>query len=109
TIFLNIYGMQRDARYFEQPDSFIPERFSPESPLYQHKHAYLPFVSGPRVCIGNAFAMMEMRLLLATMAQRFSFTVAPGHTVQPVRMFTLRSKYGMKMVAHQRILARQLA
>jgi cytochrome P450 len=97
-ILLNIYGVHRDARFFPDPERFDPERFRPENEKLIPKYAYLPFGSGPRVCIGNAFAMMEARLILATIAQRFALRLAPGHTVKPERMFTLRAKGGMPMI-----------
>lgn len=101
-IFINIYGVHRDARFFPDPERFDPERFSAENEKKIPKYAYLPFGGGPRVCIGNAFAMMEARLILATMAQRYTFSVAPGHVVAPQRVFTLRARHGMKMIAHVR-------
>lgn len=53
------------------------------------------------MCLGNAFAMMEARLVLATIAQKYSLALT-GHPVIPQRVFTLRAKHGVKMVAHQR-------
>jgi cytochrome P450 len=101
-VLINIYGLHRDARYFPEPDRFDPERFSPENEKRLPKYAYLPFGGGPRVCIGNAFASMEARLILATLAQRFHLSLAPGHQVVPERKFTLRPKFGMKMVVTER-------
>jgi cytochrome P450 len=108
-IILNVYGMHRDARYFPDPLRFDPERFSAENEPSIPKYAYIPFGGGPRVCIGNAFAMMEAKLILATIAPRFHFALAPGQQVAPQRVFTLRSKYGMKMIATQREHERVLA
>jgi cytochrome P450 len=102
TVFVNIYGVQRDERFFPQPELFNPERFSAENEKHINKYAYLPFGAGPRICIGNAFAMMEARLILATIAQQFKLGLAPGQVVAPERVFTLRPKYGMKMVAETR-------
>jgi cytochrome P450 len=102
SIFINIYGMHRDARYFADPLRFDPERFSLEREKDIPKYAYLPFGGGPRVCIGNAFAMMEAKLVMAVLAQRFRLELAPGHIVKPERQFTLRSKYGMKMIVRER-------
>jgi cytochrome P450 len=102
SIFVNIYGMHRDARYFADPLVFDPERFSPEREKDIPKYAYIPFGGGPRVCIGNAFAMMEAKLVLAVLAQRFQLELAPGHIVKPQRQFTLRSQYGMKMIVRER-------
>jgi cytochrome P450 len=101
-VMVNIYGMHRDVRFFENPDQFRPERFSTENEKNPSKYAYLPFGGGPRVCIGNQFAMMEAKLVLATLAQRFQLSLAPGHQVVPERVFTLRPKYGLKMLAHIR-------
>jgi cytochrome P450 len=96
-IIINIYGVHRDERYFPNPEQFIPERFSPENEKNIPKYAYLPFGAGPRVCLGNMFAMMEARLILATVAQRVRLSLAPGHPVVPGRVFTLRPKNGLKM------------
>jgi cytochrome P450 len=62
------------------------------------KHAYFPFGGGQRLCIGNTFAIMETVLVLATIAQRFRFTLAEGHDVIPQATFTLRPKGGIPAV-----------
>ncbi|MBC7869877.1 MAG: cytochrome P450, partial [Chitinophagaceae bacterium] len=72
SVVINIFGVHRDGRFFPEPEKFDPERFSPENEKNIHKYAYMPFGAGPRVCIGNAFAMMEAKLVLATIAPRFS-------------------------------------
>jgi cytochrome P450 len=97
-VLLNFYAVHRDARYFPAPEKFVPERFSPENEKNIPKYAYLPFGAGPRVCVGNLFAMMEARLVLATIAQRWRLALAPGQQVVPQRMFTLKPKYGMSMI-----------
>ncbi|MCC6616761.1 MAG: cytochrome P450 [Anaerolineae bacterium] len=109
TVFINIYGMQRDERFFTSALTFDPERFSPEREKSIPRHAYIPFGNGPRVCVGNAFAMMEAKLVLATVAQHFRLELAPGQIVQPQRMFTLRPKYGMDMVVRARAAERVAA
>jgi cytochrome P450 len=108
-IIVNIYGIHRDARFFPDPDRFDPERFAPENEKRLPKYVYLPFGGGPRICIGNAFAMMEAALLLATIAQRWTFRLAPGQVVEPQRKFTIRPKYGMKMIVEPRQPAPALA
>jgi len=96
-VIVNIWGVHHNPAYFPDPWKFDPERFTPEHEKALPKSAYLPFGNGPRVCIGNAFAMMEAKLALAVLAQRFRLTLKPGHPVEPQDMFTLRPKYGMQM------------
>ncbi|HYO89035.1 MAG TPA: cytochrome P450 [Candidatus Limnocylindrales bacterium] len=102
-VVIPIYSLHHDAHYFPEPERYDPDRFSPEREKDIPKYAYLPFGAGPRVCIGNAFAMMEARLIVATIAQKLTFTVAPDQIVEPQRMFTLRPKYGLRMIAHERV------
>ena len=66
------------------------------------KFAYFPFGGGPRQCIGESFAWMELILLVATIAQRWRLQLVPGHPVVPEPLVTLRTKHGMRMTAHQR-------
>jgi cytochrome P450 len=100
TIMVSPFLTHRDARWWENPDEFIPERFAPEN-MEQHKYAYFPFGGGPRICIGNQFAMMEAVLVLATLMQRCTFTLAPGQDIQPAPLVTLRSTNGIKMWVKQ--------
>ena len=86
----------RDPRYFDEPDSFKPERWSAEAQI--PKYAYFPFGAGPRQCIGNYFAMMEIVLLLATIGQRFRFSLDPEHKVELLPVLSLRPKNGIKVV-----------
>lgn len=97
-VFLNAYVTQRDPRFFVDPERFDPQRFLSGAVDEQPKYAYFPFAGGPRVCIGNSFAMMEAKLMLATIAQRFDPQLVPGHDVTPVPTVTLRPKHGMRMV-----------
>src|SRR5258708_29567913 len=101
-VILNIYGMHRDPRFYPDPERFDPERFSPENEKKLPKYAYLPFGGGPRGCIGNAFSLMESRLLLATLAQRVDLSLAPDCVVVPDRQFTLRPKFGLRMMIKHR-------
>ena len=104
----NVFIMQwlthRDARFFPDPERFVPERWR-EDPVRKGKiprFAYFPFAGGPRVCIGAGFAMMEATLLLATIAQRYRFSLAPDAVVTPLFSVTLRPKYGLPMRLHRR-------
>jgi cytochrome P450 len=87
---LQFYAMHRSERYFDKPLDFIPERFDKANEKNIPRYAYLPFGAGPRVCIGNQFAMMEARLILVTMVQQFALALQPDQTVKPKQAVTLR-------------------
>ncbi len=103
------YFTQRDARFWDAPDEFRPERFSEENEAQHHKYAYVPFGGGPRVCIGNSFAMMEARLLLATIAQRYTLRLAPNYKIALDPLITLRPKGGLPMLIAERTPVKVMA
>jgi cytochrome P450 len=74
TVFMSQWVSHRDSRYFSDPEAFRPERWLDGLAKRLPKYAYYPFGGGPRVCIGNAFAMMEAALILATVGQKYRFT-----------------------------------
>jgi cytochrome P450 len=90
--------MHRDPRHFDQPEEFKPERWAGEQTRSLPRYAYFPFGGGPRLCIGNAFAMMEATLILATIAQRFHLALAPSQTVTPLPSITLRPRNGVRVI-----------
>jgi cytochrome P450 len=105
----NVFMLQslthRDARFYPDPERFDPERWRGD-PIRRGRlprFAYFPFGGGPRVCVGAGFAMMEATLLLATIAQRFSFSLPAHSTVTPFFSITLRPKYGLPMLLHRRV------
>lgn len=81
-ILFSMYVTQRDERYFPQPQRFDPLRFSPERIKSMPDGAYLPFGAGVHMCLGNNFALMEARIILAATLQRFAFRSIPGHRVR---------------------------
>jgi cytochrome P450 len=91
------YALHRDPRFFDQPERFDPERFAPGWEDRIPRFAYLPFGGGPRVCIGNGFAMMEARLILATLAQRYRLSLEPNQDVAPMQLVTVRPRNGLQM------------
>src|SRR5436190_7750664 len=98
TIFvMSPWVTHRDARFFSDPGRFDPDRWTPEFKASLPKFAYYPFGGGPRQCIGEAFAWMELVLIAATIAQRWTLSLVPGHRVAPQPLVTLRTKHGMKM------------
>jgi cytochrome P450 len=92
----------RDARFFPRPEMFDPDRWSTDRLQPAHKFAYFPFGGGPRLCIGNNFALMEAAILLAIVAQRFDVTLLPGQTIEPLASITLRPKRGVRVRLRQR-------
>ncbi len=94
TLFLYVYGAHHSAKYWSRPERFTPERFSENNRENQTAFSYLPFGGGPRLCIGNHFAMLEMQLVLSQFVKRFAFS--PHAKVVPVEpLITLRPKQGI--------------
>jgi cytochrome P450 len=102
TVFMSPWVVHRDARFFDSPATFKPERWAGEQIAALPKMAYFPFGGGPRVCIGNAFAMLESVLLLSTIAQRWSIALVEDHPIRLSPVFTLRPKFGIQVVVSQR-------
>ena len=96
------FVVQRDARYYKEPERFDPDRWTPEFRAASPKFAYFPFGGGPRQCIGESFAWMELILLVATIAQQWQLRLAPGHPVVPQPLVTLRTKHGLRMTVSRR-------
>jgi cytochrome P450 len=94
-MFVAPYVTHRLPEYWPNPLAFDPERFSPERTAQRPRHAYLPFGAGPHLCIGQAFAMLEMQLIVATVAQHFTVIPEPVHAVVPNPRVTLSLKHGL--------------
>jgi cytochrome P450 len=102
TVFMSQWVMHRDARYYEDPLAFRPERWADGLAKRLPKYAYFPFGGGPRVCIGNTFAMMEGVLLLATIGQHYRFTLETEQPVEFAVGITLIPKNGIPAVLRRR-------
>ncbi len=87
-LMISPYTLHRRTDVFPDPDRFDPDRFAPEEERQRPRLAYLPFGSGPRVCIGAHFAMMEGTLVLATVAQHIRFELVPGQRIVPEAVMT---------------------
>jgi cytochrome P450 len=92
-----IYGLHHHPDLWENPEVFDPERFSPEQVKARPSHHYLPFGAGPRMCIGNHFAMMEMQLLLPLLVRSFNFELLENQSIEMEPLITLRPKNGIQM------------
>jgi cytochrome P450 len=98
TLILDVYSLHRHPEYWENPEAFEPERFSTANKKNRHKNAYIPFGSGQRMCIGNNFAMMEMKIVLSMFVQAFDLQMSDTAAgVIPETLVTLRPKNGIAM------------
>ncbi len=95
TLLMSQWVVQRDPQFYAEPERFRPERWGEDAIKALPKFAYFPFGGGPRLCIGNTFAMMELVLVLAAITQRFRFRLQPGVQVTPRPAFTLRPMPGI--------------
>jgi cytochrome P450 len=95
SVFIDSYLTHRLPTHWPNPEQFDPSRFVPELTANRPRYAYLPFGGGPRQCIGNALAMMEMQIALAMLTQAFHFQLAPGFTVKLDARNSLRPHPGM--------------
>jgi cytochrome P450 len=102
TVLMSQWVMHRDARYYDEPDAFRPERWLDGLADRLPPGAYFPFGDGPRRCIGQGFAMLESALVIGTLAQQFQFRLAPGRPVVPEPLVTLRPKHGISMTIRAR-------
>jgi cytochrome P450 len=97
--FFSQYVMHRSPEFWDDPETFRPERHTPEAKADRPRFTYFPFGGGRRQCIGEGFAWMEGVLSLATIAQRWRFTFVPRYPVLPQARITLRPKHPMIMRA----------
>ncbi|MBP1468646.1 cytochrome P450 [Candidatus Chloroploca sp. M-50] len=99
---LSPYVTHRHPAFWPDPERFDPERFTPAQVAQRHKQAYFPFSAGPRICIGNNFALMEATLVLASVARRYRLRLTTGALPAAEPLITLRPKGGMPMRAELR-------
>jgi cytochrome P450 len=98
TVFMPAYVIHRDPRWFNDPEAFRPQRWADGLLQRIPRYAYFPFGGGPRICIGNSFALMEATLVLAAIAQQYRLRLAPDALVTPLPSMTLRPARGVKMI-----------
>lgn len=96
------YVVHRDPRWFDDPETFHPERWLGDLGERLPRCAYFPFGDGPRICIGDHFAMLETVLILATVAKRYRLTLVPGQTIRLVPSMTLWPKPGIRLAIEER-------
>jgi cytochrome P450 len=102
SVLMSQYVMQRDGRYFDDPDAFRPERWSKGFLERLPRGAFFPFSAGDRHCIGEGFAWLEALLALATLVDRWKFELVPGQDIRPNPSITLRPNTGIRMIVRER-------
>lgn len=102
TVYMSQWIVHRDPRWYDDPLEYRPERWADGLMKRIPRYAYFPFGGGPRLCIGNNFALMETALLLATIASRYKLRLAPDANVVPLPTMTLRPEFGVKVIAEAR-------
>lgn len=100
-VLMSPYVVQRHPAHWEDPEGFDPDRFAPDQVSERARFSYFPFGAGPRICIGNSFAMMEAQLILATIIRDWRLDLVPGHPVEMEPLITLRPRNGLRMVTHR--------
>ena len=101
-LYVPIYAVHRHTTLWEEPDRFDPSRFEPEKVKARHRYAYMPFGAGPRVCIGNAFAMMEAVAILAVLLQNDHLRNKNPANTEPLMRVTLRPENRLMMQVSSR-------
>jgi cytochrome P450 len=102
TVFMSQWVSHRDPRYFPDPEEFRPERWLDGLAKRLPRYAYYPFGGGPRVCIGNTFALMEAAIILAAVGQRYRFTLPSDEPAEVNPQITLLPKNGIPAVLARR-------
>jgi cytochrome P450 len=102
TAVVSLYATHRLPDYWPDPERFDPERFTPQACAARYNFAYIPFAVGHRNCIGGTLAMVEGKLILAQVAQRFALDLAPGERIEPMAATTMRPRYGIRMLVRPR-------
>ncbi|HEX2623525.1 MAG TPA: cytochrome P450, partial [Phototrophicaceae bacterium] len=94
--------IHRHPDFWQHPEAFDPERFTPENSAGRHQLAWIPFGAGQRQCIGRDFALMEGQLILTKIAQRYNVHAIPGKVAAPHVSTTLRTKDGVWVTISKR-------
>ncbi|MCB8961870.1 MAG: cytochrome P450 [Ardenticatenales bacterium] len=104
TLIVSIDTLHHQADFFPEPDQFNPDRFGPEQ-AQPGRYTYMPFGAGSRICVGNAFATLEMQMVLATMVQQLQLALLPGQQFGPAQLITLKPQDGVQIKVESKRLA----
>jgi cytochrome P450 len=102
TLIMSQWLLHRDERFYDRPLDFLPDRWTADLMRRHEPFAWFPFGAGPRVCIGNTFALLEMVLVVATIASRWRLRLEPGQRIEPQPSVTLRPSPGVQIICEPR-------
>ena len=97
TVIVYVYGAHHAPRYWNDPETFDPERFTRENAAAQPPFTHLPFGGGPRGCIGGNYAMLQILMILSTLLRKYDLELPPGQKIEPRAMVILRPRHGIRM------------
>ena len=97
TVIVFVYGAHHAPRTWDEPERFNPERFAKANAKMQAPFTYLPFGAGPRGCIGNHYAMLQVLMVVSSLLRKYDFQLTPGQTIEARPMVILRPKNGIRM------------
>jgi cytochrome P450 len=97
TVVVFIYGAHHSPQYWENPESFDPERFTKANEKLHTPFSYLPFGAGPRGCIGGNYAMLQILMILSVLLRKYDLQLVPGQTIEARPMVILRPEHGIRM------------
>jgi len=97
TVIVYVYGAHHAPRYWQNPESFDPGRFTKANEKLHAPFTYLPFGGGPRGCIGGNYAMLQILMILSVLLRKYDLHLPPGQTIEPRPMVILRPKHGIRI------------
>ncbi|XP_066908610.1 cytochrome P450 4c3 [Halyomorpha halys] len=100
TIIMMIYALHQNPQYYPNPQQFDPDRFLPENCVKRNSYAYIPFSAGHRNCIGQKFALLEIKAVIAATVRRYK--LLPSEDIKPVVHIILRSANGINLILERR-------
>jgi cytochrome P450 len=100
-LLISIYGVHHAPDVWPDPERFLPDRFLDDD-AGRDRFAYLPFGGGPRLCMGDQYAMTEMQLVLARLAQKVTLALAPGVRIEPEAHVGLRPRHPLRVIVRPR-------
>jgi len=96
-VIVHVYGAHHAPKHWPDPETFDTGRFIKGNEKLRQPFTYLPFGGGPRICIGNHYAMLQILMILSDLLRRYDFEVVPGQTIEARPMVILRPRHGIRM------------